>query len=66
MTKRTHILGQDANPEQGIEPNRWVLVTGNREFLNAIAARVLPWGPEDAPHLLTDEKMSVLPLVRRS
>jgi len=58
------LVSQDANPELGLEPNQWVLVTENRTFLNAIANRVTPWGPEDAPHLLTDEKMSVLPLLR--
>jgi len=60
------LVGQDANPEQGIEPNRWVLVTDNHEFLNSVLPYVLPWEAEDAPHLLTDEKMSVLPLLRRS
>jgi hypothetical protein len=59
------LVSQDANPELGLEPNQWVLVTENRAFLNAIANRVTPWGPQDAPHLLTDEKMSVLPLLRR-
>jgi hypothetical protein len=58
------LVVQDANPEQGLEPNQWVLVTGDQTFLNAIANRVTPWGPGDAPHLLTDEKMSVLPLLR--
>ena len=59
-------LSQEAEPELGLDANEWVLATQNAEFLNRIRSRVKPWDTNDAPVLLTDQKMSLMKLLGSS
>jgi hypothetical protein len=58
------LVVQNADPLTGLEANDWVLITASEAFRQEIASRVTPWTETQKPVLWTDQKTSLLRVLR--